>query len=47
MNVIEISSRENSFLKDLRRLLQDGSAYRKQGRVWICLLYTSPSPRDS
>ena len=25
----------NSFLKDLRRLLQDGSAYRKQGRVWI------------
>ena len=26
MNVIEISSRENSFLKDLRRLLQDGSA---------------------
>ncbi len=30
-----ISSRENALLKDLRRLAQDSTAYRKQGRVWI------------
>ena len=30
-----ISSRENAVLKDLRRLAQDSTAYRKQGRVWI------------
>ncbi|MBC7469490.1 MAG: RNA methyltransferase [Ramlibacter sp.] len=30
-----ISSRENTLLKDLRRLAQDSTAYRKQGRVWI------------
>lgn len=33
--VTEISSRDNSFVKDLRRLSQDSSAYRKQGRVWL------------
>jgi TrmH family RNA methyltransferase len=30
-----ISSRENSWLKDLRRLSRDTVAYRKQGQVWI------------
>lgn len=30
-----ISSRENALLKDLRRLAQDSTAYRKQGRVWL------------
>ena len=30
-----ISSRENALLKDLRRLAQDSSAYRKQARVWL------------
>ena len=30
-----ISSRDNGLLKDLRRLAQDNSAYRKQGRVWV------------
>jgi TrmH family RNA methyltransferase len=30
-----ISSRDNALLKDLRRLAQDNSAYRKQGRVWL------------
>ena len=30
-----ISSRENTLLKELRRLAQDSTAYRKQGRVWI------------
>lgn len=30
-----VSSRENALLKDLRRLAQDSTAYRKQGRVWI------------
>ena len=30
-----ISSRENALLKDLRRLAQDGTAYRKQGQVWL------------
>jgi TrmH family RNA methyltransferase len=30
-----IQSRENALLKDLRRLAQDNTAYRKQGRVWL------------
>ena len=30
-----VSSRENALLKDLRRLAQDSTAYRKQARVWI------------
>ena len=30
-----ISSRENALLKELRRLAQDSTAYRKQHRVWI------------
>lgn len=29
-----ITSRDNPFLKDLRRLAQDNTAYRKQGRYW-------------
>ncbi len=32
---VYISSRDNPWLKDLRRLTQDSAAYRKQGRVWI------------
>ena len=30
-----IHSRDNAFVKDLRRLAQDTTAYRKQGRVWL------------
>ena len=30
-----ITSSSNSLLKDLRRLAQDSTAYRKQGRVWL------------
>jgi len=30
-----IHSRDNPFVKDLRRLAQDSTAYRKQGRVWL------------
>jgi TrmH family RNA methyltransferase len=30
-----ISSRDNALLKELRRLAQDTTAYRKQGRVWL------------
>jgi RNA methyltransferase, TrmH family len=30
-----ITSRENPLVKELRRLVQDGSAYRKSERVWI------------
>ena len=30
-----VSSRDNALLKDLRRLAQDSTAYRKQQRVWI------------
>jgi RNA methyltransferase, TrmH family len=30
-----ISSRDNALLKDLRRLAQDNTAYRKQGRIWL------------
>ncbi len=29
-----ITSRDNAFLKDLRRLAQDNTEYRKQGRFW-------------
>ena len=32
--VQHISSKDNTFLKDLRRLSQDSTAYRKQGRFW-------------
>ncbi len=32
--VQHISSRDNAFVKDLRRLSQDSTAYRKQARVW-------------
>ncbi|MBK6293898.1 MAG: RNA methyltransferase [Rhodoferax sp.] len=30
-----IRSRDNAWLKDLRRLTQDSNAYRKQARVWL------------
>jgi RNA methyltransferase, TrmH family len=30
-----ITSADNALLKDLRRLVQDGTAYRKQGRIWL------------
>ena len=30
-----IASRDNAFLKELRRLAQDSTAYRKQERVWL------------
>jgi TrmH family RNA methyltransferase len=36
MSVVDhISSRANPFIKDLRRLAQDASAYRSQGAVWL------------
>ena len=34
-SVQHITSRDNAFLKDLRRLSQDSTAYRKQGRFWV------------
>ncbi|MCI5067872.1 RNA methyltransferase [Acidovorax sp.] len=34
-SLIAIHSRDNPFVKDLRRLAQDTTAYRKQGRVWL------------
>lgn len=33
--ITAIHSRDNPFVKDLRRLAQDTTAYRKQGRVWL------------
>jgi len=30
-----VSSRDNALLKDLRRLAQESTAYRKQGQVWL------------
>lgn len=30
-----IQSRDNALVKDLRRLMEEGAAYRKQGRYWI------------
>ncbi|MFT3779794.1 MAG: RNA methyltransferase [Ottowia sp.] len=32
---LRITSRDNPLVKDLKRLAQDGGAYRKQGRVWV------------
>ena len=32
-SVTAIHSRDNAFVKDLRRLAQDSTQYRKQGRV--------------
>jgi TrmH family RNA methyltransferase len=32
---VHITSRDNPLLKELRRLSQDGSAYRKTGRFWV------------
>ena len=34
-SVTAIHSRDNTFVKDLRRLAQDTTPYRKQGRVWL------------
>lgn len=34
-SVTTIHSRDNAFVKDLRRLAQESTAYRKQGRVWL------------
>lgn len=34
-NFTPITSRDNPQLKELRRLTQDSTAYRKQGRVWL------------
>jgi RNA methyltransferase, TrmH family len=34
-DIAHISSRDNPLLKELRKLAQDGAAYRKTGRVWI------------
>ena len=34
-SVTAIHSRDNPFVKDLRRLAQDSTAYRKQGRLWL------------
>jgi TrmH family RNA methyltransferase len=30
-----VSSRDNPLLKELRRLAQDSTAYRRQGRIWV------------
>jgi len=32
---LRITSRDNPLLKELRKLSQDGSAYRKMGRCWV------------
>lgn len=34
-SVTAIHSASNAFVKDLRRLAQDSTAYRKQGQVWL------------
>jgi TrmH family RNA methyltransferase len=35
MNLDVITSRDNPWVKQLRLLAQDGTAYRKQGQVWL------------
>jgi TrmH family RNA methyltransferase len=34
-NVVAISARDNPLLQRLRRLVQDGAAYRRVGQVWL------------
>jgi RNA methyltransferase, TrmH family len=33
--ITHISSRDNAFVKELRRLSQDRASYRKQGQIWL------------
>jgi TrmH family RNA methyltransferase len=33
--VVHVSSRDNPLIKDLRKLSQGSTAYRKQGRIWL------------
>ncbi|MDR3452083.1 MAG: RNA methyltransferase [Rhodoferax sp.] len=35
MSATHITSRDNALLKELRRLSQDSTAYRKRGQVWL------------
>lgn len=35
MNITEISSRDNAFIKELRRLSRESGMYRKLGHVWL------------
>lgn len=35
MKVLEISSRDNGFVKDLRRLAREAGAYRRLGYLWL------------
>ena len=35
MNITEISSRDNAFVKELRRLSRESGMYRKLGHVWL------------
>ncbi len=34
-DVMRITSRDNPLIKELRKLSQDSTAYRKQGRIWL------------
>ncbi|MEO7129214.1 MAG: RNA methyltransferase, partial [Rhodoferax sp.] len=34
-SAVHITSRDNALLKELHRLAQDNTAYRKQKRVWL------------
>lgn len=35
MKILEISSRDNGFVKELRRLAREASAYRRLGHIWL------------
>lgn len=35
MKIITITSRDNGFIKDLKRLAREASAYRRLGYVWL------------
>ncbi len=35
MKILEISSRDNGFVKDLKRLAREANAYRRLGYVWL------------
>lgn len=34
-SIVHVSARDNPLLKDIRRLAQDGGAYRRLGQVWL------------
>ena len=46
LNVIEIDAASNNGVDNIREIREEVSYSPTEGRYKVCLLYTSPSPRD-